>query len=204
MHSRCCRGRRQRLNSPSLWSIPNNKSLESIQRHSSDRRPRIAGSVILSTRHIITRHFMQPRSSPLDQDVDTNIRHPAKGDPTTQHGLDQSSTPLSAPPGSSESDGAGSGSNQCDADTVLPHDGSVTLQSSVQGLRLSPPPAPSPGSRNRVAEYENASRFSTPKKAETLGFEVIKKNRKPGDKRAPILELPNGMLPLTCDTRQVN
>lgn len=67
-------------------------------------------------------------------------------------------------------------------------------------LGLSPPQTPLSVSRNRVAEYENASKASTPKRMESLGFEVIKKARKPGDKRAPILDLPNGtsmlLLPL--------
>lgn len=50
---------------------------------------------------------------------------------------------------------------------------------------------PSPPARNRILEYEQAS---TPpmKKREGPAFEVIKKPRSPGDKRAPILDLPNG------------
>jgi hypothetical protein len=50
-------------------------------------------------------------------------------------------------------------------------------------------------SRNRIAEYENASAASTPrKKPEGPVFEVVKKPRKPGDKHSPITHLPNEIL----------
>lgn len=57
--------------------------------------------------------------------------------------------------------------------------------------RLSPPGTPSPPVLNRISEYEKAS---TPpvRKKEGPVFEVIKKQRSPGDKRSPIQELPNG------------
>ena len=47
--------------------------------------------------------------------------------------------------------------------------------------------------RRRIEEYEKAS---TPpvagRRREGPAFEVIKKQRAPGDKRSPIAELPNG------------
>jgi hypothetical protein len=55
--------------------------------------------------------------------------------------------------------------------------------------RLSPT---SPSPRNRIDEYENALFRSGKKKSEGPGFEVINKNRKPGDKSSPISKLPNG------------
>ncbi|KAK3073474.1 hypothetical protein LTR53_004908, partial [Teratosphaeriaceae sp. CCFEE 6253] len=61
--------------------------------------------------------------------------------------------------------------------------------------RVSPPPpsTPSPPVVNRIAEYEQA--FTPPvRKREGLGFEVIKKQRSPSDKRSPIQELPNEVL----------
>ncbi|GAB7362631.1 hypothetical protein MBLNU230_g2942t1 [Neophaeotheca triangularis] len=51
---------------------------------------------------------------------------------------------------------------------------------------------PSPPARNRIDEYEKKA--STPKKMEALGFEVIKKQRSPNDKRSPIAEMPNEVL----------
>jgi hypothetical protein len=54
----------------------------------------------------------------------------------------------------------------------------------------SPPPS-TPAGYHRITEYEQAS---TPpmKRREGPGFEVLKKQRSPGDKRSPIQELPNG------------
>lgn len=72
-------------------------------------------------------------------------------------------------------------------------------QSRNQKQRTTPSPPPLPATPNRIAEYENASMGTTPfsqragARREGPGFEVIKKVRSPGDKRAPVLELPNGM-----------
>lgn len=52
---------------------------------------------------------------------------------------------------------------------------------------------PSPPARNRIEEYEKASTPPT-RKREGPAFEVVKKPRKPGDKRSPIQELPNEVL----------
>ncbi|KAI5201575.1 hypothetical protein E4T39_05104 [Aureobasidium subglaciale] len=61
--------------------------------------------------------------------------------------------------------------------------------------RLSPPHAASTPSRNRIAEYENASAASPyRKKMDGPAFSVVKKARKPGDKHSPIADLPNEIL----------
>ncbi|KAI7011825.1 Metallo-dependent phosphatase [Hortaea werneckii] len=73
-------------------------------------------------------------------------------------------------------------------------------QSRNQKHRTTPsPPPPLPATPNRIAEYENAA-MGTPfsqragARREGPGFEVIKKVRSPGDKRAPVLDLPNEVL----------
>ncbi|KAI7098908.1 hypothetical protein KC352_g38315, partial [Hortaea werneckii] len=73
-------------------------------------------------------------------------------------------------------------------------------QSRNQKQRTTPsPPPPLPATPNRIAEYENAA-MATPfsqragARREGPGFEVIKKVRSPGDKRAPVLDLPNEVL----------
>ncbi|KAI4726964.1 hypothetical protein E4T49_05202 [Aureobasidium sp. EXF-10728] len=61
--------------------------------------------------------------------------------------------------------------------------------------RLSPTPKTFTASRNRIAEYENASAASpSRKKTEGPAFAVVKKPRKPGDKHSPIADLPNEIL----------
>ncbi|RMY41064.1 hypothetical protein D0866_00850 [Hortaea werneckii] len=75
-------------------------------------------------------------------------------------------------------------------------------QSRNQTQRTTPSPPPLPATPNRIAEYESAS-MATPfsqragARREGPGFEVIKKVRSPGDKRAPVLELPNAPTDLT-------
>lgn len=71
-------------------------------------------------------------------------------------------------------------------------------QSRSQKQRTTPSPPPLPATPNRIAEYENAAMATPfPQRAggrrEGPGFEVIKRVRSPGDKRAPVLDLPNGM-----------
>ncbi|KAF1993239.1 hypothetical protein P154DRAFT_82571 [Amniculicola lignicola CBS 123094] len=60
-----------------------------------------------------------------------------------------------------------------------------------EATRLSPT---SPSPRNRIAEYENVSSQPSRSRSEGPFFEVIKSNRKPGDKSSPILTLPNEVL----------
>lgn len=57
--------------------------------------------------------------------------------------------------------------------------------------RLSTPSTPS---RDRISEYERALTPSLKKKPEGPAFEVVRKNRKLGDKGSSIEDLPNGML----------
>lgn len=138
---------------------------------------------------------MQPQSPPLVQDTVRDKAQLEKSSSTTQYGhADVGSSP-SPSPGSSGVGYLDVPSSTIDAGTLSPGQDAAAPQHVVQGL--SPPLTPLPGSRNRVTEYENASKASTPKRTESLGFEVIKKARKPGDKRAPILDLPNGTY-LTC------
>jgi hypothetical protein len=71
-----------------------------------------------------------------------------------------------------------------------------------EGRRLSPAasagsPSPPPATqsatiRNRIEDYEKASTLPVGRKREGPAFEVLKKPRAPGDKRSPIVELPNG------------
>lgn len=133
---------------------------------------------------------MQPQSPPLVQHTVRDTAQLEKSSSTTQYGhADVGSSPLR----SSGSSGVGyldMSPSTIDAGTLSSGQDAAAPQLVVQGL--SPPLTPLPGSRNRITEYENASKASTPKRTESLGFEVIKKARKPGDKRAPILDLPNG------------
>lgn len=59
----------------------------------------------------------------------------------------------------------------------------------LKGLRLSTPPP-----RNRIAEYEGALVNPGRKTSEGLLFEVVKSNRKPGDKSSSIAALPDELL----------
>jgi hypothetical protein len=61
----------------------------------------------------------------------------------------------------------------------------------ADGLKATASPSPPP--RDRITEYENALADS-PRKPSAGGplFEIIKSNKKPGDKNSPIAKLPNG------------
>jgi hypothetical protein len=77
--------------------------------------------------------------------------------------------------------------------------GGVSLANHVSDMatpgRLSPSYKAPSASRNRIAEYENASAASpSRKKTEGPAFAVVKKPRKPGDKHSPIADLPNEIL----------
>jgi len=85
--------------------------------------------------------------------------------------------------------GAESPSSDTDALHASVADGGVARKHATP--RLSGPSTPS---RDRITEYERASTPFSKKKPEGPVFEVIKKNRKPGDKRSPIADLPNGIL----------
>ncbi|KAI9667762.1 MAG: hypothetical protein M1821_000579 [Bathelium mastoideum] len=59
-------------------------------------------------------------------------------------------------------------------------------------VNASQTPSPSPG--NRISRYENAFTTPTRNKSDGPAFEVVQTNRKPGDKRSPIAQLPNEVL----------
>jgi len=146
---------------------------------------------------------MQPQSPALVQHSGTDPLYATEASSTIQHGDEGVSTPSSPPLLPEHREVPGGVSLQQDHD-----DGKPALQSRTK----SPSPLSSPTqfpqstpyglshshtpvsqSRNRIAEYENASQSSTPRRrVEGPAFEVIKKSRKPGDKRSPIAELPNG------------
>lgn len=152
---------------------------------------------------------MQPESSASSTPV-TSQTAPRESSPTPdQHGLpahqDTSGVALSSDPDAS---GTGAASTHAAADEQLALDAAfaASLQEAEreggsQRRRLSPSESPSPPppatpshvQRNRIDEYEKASTPPVGRKREGPAFEVIKKQRAPGDKRSPIAELPNGM-----------
>lgn len=114
---------------------------------------------------------MHPQSSTPVQQSQTESARSAEATFDTQHGEQQVASP----------DDRGGGVSLGDHGQLAAALG-----------RLSPSHIPS---RNRIAEYENASAASTPrKKAEGPIFEVVKKARKAGDKHSPIADLPNEIL----------
>lgn len=137
----------------------------------------------------LPQQFMQPYSPAISQEtlVQTTIFEETA--PTPDHGRDHGESP--EPLLSGESGGVAIPPEAlaafADAQPRAPR-----LPLPANGL--SPPQTPSPGSRNRIAEYENASQSASKKRLEGPAFEVIKKSRKPGDKHSPIADLPNGML----------
>lgn len=128
-----------------------------------------------------------------------------------QHGLSHQDTGGVALPSEPDASGTGAGTTAADEQLALDAAFAASLQETEreggsQRRRLSPsrsgsvgstsppPPAtPSHVQRNRIDEYEKASTPPVGRKREGPAFEVIKKQRAPGDKRSPIAELPNGM-----------
>ncbi|KAF2239869.1 hypothetical protein EV356DRAFT_477272 [Viridothelium virens] len=120
---------------------------------------------------------------------------PENTDSSTQYGLRELEQP--APP---LSHGYGRGARDS-----LPRDSHVETSFNVShqdnprnagnnGGRMNESKTPSPSPGNRITQYENA--IITPPRSKSDGplFEVIKTNRKPGDKRSPIARLPNEIL----------
>jgi hypothetical protein len=70
-------------------------------------------------------------------------------------------------------------------------DEAINEDRETNGLKSTAPPSPPP--RDRITEYENAL-ANSPRKPSAGGplFEIIKSNKKPGDKHSPIDKLPNG------------
>lgn len=155
---------------------------------------------------------MQPES-PASSTPVTPQTAPRENSPTSdQHGLpahqDSGGIALSSDPDASR---IGAASTHAATDEQLALDAAFAaslqeteLEGGSQRRRLSPsespspPPPPPPATpshvqRNRIDEYEKASTPPVGRKREGPAFEVIKKQRAPGDKRSPIAELPNGM-----------
>ncbi|KAL1302636.1 hypothetical protein AAFC00_003006 [Neodothiora populina] len=141
---------------------------------------------------------MQPQSPPIVQHTEFDTPPPAEDSAPTQHGLEDGSLPSSSSSSGffRQDEGGLRSSDTSGVDELRPRKGAGagSIPPPRPSYELSAPHTPATGSRNRITEYENASKASTPRRAETLGFEVIKKPRQPGDKRAPILELPNEVL----------
>ncbi|KAH7043170.1 hypothetical protein B0J12DRAFT_701939 [Macrophomina phaseolina] len=66
--------------------------------------------------------------------------------------------------------------------------GELDADDSARLKKPSPPPV------NRIAEYESALLASPQRKPEGPVFEVVKKNRKAGDRSSPVAKLPNEIL----------
>ncbi|OMP86241.1 hypothetical protein BK809_0003411 [Diplodia seriata] len=106
----------------------------------------------------------------------------------SQHGLDSSDRLLPLRSGSA----AGADIGAPDAtDDALPGADARGELDAADNARLK---KPSPPPRNRIAEYENALSPSPQRKPEGPIFEVIKKNRKAGDRSSPVAKLPNEIL----------
>jgi hypothetical protein len=72
-------------------------------------------------------------------------------------------------------------------------DEAISEVNTVEADGLKGATSSSPPPRDRITEYENALADS-PRKSSAGGplFEIIKSNKKPGDKSSPIAKLPNG------------
>ncbi|KAK5121776.1 hypothetical protein LTR85_004651 [Meristemomyces frigidus] len=154
--------------------------------------PQTSGSVLHSLQ-LSHRRFMQPE--PSTATTKTPTESAPETTETSQHGISAHEPPVSLLPADDAGTGKATASEeQLALDAAL----AASLQESAEQPpargRLSPPPStPSPPAFNRITEYEKAS---TPpvRRREGPGFEVIKKQRSPGDKRSPIQELPNEVL----------
>lgn len=160
--------------------------------HSSHRLTGSTGSVSRSHTSAPD-HFMQPEL-PTTSHTSTTDSSRRRQSPTSQHGLHDRdhSQPVPLSSGSEEGTAA---DEQAALDAAL----AASLQEQSDAVahtprRPSPPSTPSPNSRNRVAQYENALNTSV-KRREGPAFEVIRKHRSPGDRRSPISDLPNGSYP---------
>ncbi|KAL9088443.1 MAG: hypothetical protein Q9165_006167 [Trypethelium subeluteriae] len=128
------------------------------------------------------------QNSPPQGNVETT-------DSSTQHGLRDSEQP--APPLSYEHGHGARDSSPRESHIETNSNGSHRGNSRNAGDnngRMSESKTPSPSPGNRITQYENA--ILTPPRSKSEGplFEVIKTNRKPGDKRSPIARLPNEIL----------
>ncbi|KAK3626405.1 hypothetical protein LTR56_019272 [Elasticomyces elasticus] len=147
--------------------------------------------------HLITyQSFMQPEPSTANPTASSNS--PTERDiDTRKHGLHahEPAVPVSPAIHDAGTGRAISSEEQLALDEAFARSLQDTREPPRQVGRLSTPPrsTPSPPAVNRISEYEQAS---TPpvRRREGPGFEVIKKQRSPNDKRSPIQELPNEVL----------
>ncbi|EME40789.1 hypothetical protein DOTSEDRAFT_74373 [Dothistroma septosporum NZE10] len=141
---------------------------------------------------------MHPESSAISSTAATENTTERSPPSTSQHGHslpDHRPADALSPADDADAENTTESSDQLALDAAL----AASLQEAVDGAqsggdrRLSARTTPSPPARNRVAEYEQAS---TPpvRKRHVPEFEVIRKQRSPSDKRAPIQELPNEVL----------
>ncbi|KAK0272504.1 hypothetical protein LTR91_006182 [Friedmanniomyces endolithicus] len=138
---------------------------------------------------------MQPE--PTTAPTSNTKTHIPENDHSRKHGLRAHEPPVPVSP--AIVDGGAGRSLSPEEQLALDEAFARSLQESADQPRpfnrLSPSPrsTPSPPPVNRVSEYEQAS---TPpvRRREGPGFEVIKKQRSPNDKRSPIQELPNEVL----------
>ena len=141
---------------------------------------------------------MQPDLSALSPEESNESGFPKSNATPTQHGPDDSGAPIVHSTADISAGDAGTTSTSedqlaADAAFAASLQEELGISTPITSRRLNySRDTPSPPLRdNRITEYERASTSSL-KKREGPGFEVIKKNRSPGDKRSPIQELPNG------------
>ena len=133
---------------------------------------------------------MQPRPYTINQTTisENALEHSIA---TTQHGFEHNLHPDQPYSDVGEGESTTSPHQPCGVQESTDGQG-TTLSGRISARGLSPPQTSSPSSLNRIAQYENASLSPMRKKPEGPAFDVIKKSRKPGDKRSPISDLPNG------------
>ena len=135
---------------------------------------------------------MQPEPSTVSSKSSFE-EHVPETNPQVQHGshdADQQPPPLFHSRERGESD-ASSYSSQFEANSQSSQsDDASAAASRNRRINASKTPSPSPG--NRISRYENAIVTPPRLKSDGPAFEVIKTNRKPGDKISPVAQLPNG------------
>ena len=121
---------------------------------------------------------------------------PETTDSSTQHGRRYSNE--QAPPLPNDYGDGGLESSSSDSLFGMDAEGSgqdSPLETEHRRGRVNASKSPSPSPGDRISQYENAVANTPRSKIEGPAFEVIKTNRKPGDKKSPIAYLPNGVEP---------
>lgn len=156
--------------------------------------PVLSGSVHESQLAFYER-FMQSELNALSPSANSSDS-PQECPTSSQHGVFDLPHNAAQSPAQPAGDGAPSTDQQIARDAAI----ALSLEESSQRLsspqrRLKPCEAPSPPVYNRVAEYEKAA-TPTVRKRDGPVFEVISRQRSPGDKSSPVQALPNGRLSL--------